>query len=94
PAKRPAACRALFASLSEYLDDRVEPGACLQMTRHIEGCPSCVAFLNDLRAAIDRCRSLEVPCDPRIAARLRSTLNQEIQRMTSTHSSQEISAHM
>ena len=54
--KRPAACRELFANLSEYLDGRVEPRTCEQMRAHIEGCPSCVAFLRDLRAAIDRCR--------------------------------------
>ena len=36
---------------------------CDQMRGHIEACPSCVAFLRDLRAAIDRCRSLEIPCD-------------------------------
>lgn len=80
--KRPAACRELFASLSEYLDGRVEPRACSQMASHIEGCPSCVAFLRDLRAAIDRCRSLEVSCDPKVTARLRSTLTRELRRLT------------
>ena len=39
---------------------RVEPVTCEQMRDHIEACPSCVAFLRDLRGAIDRCRSLEV----------------------------------
>jgi hypothetical protein len=61
--QRPAECRDLFANLSEYLDGRVEPLTCEQMRGHIEACPSCVAFLRDLRAAIDRCRSLEIPCD-------------------------------
>lgn len=76
--QRPAACRELFANLSEYLDGRVEPRPCAQMTAHIDACPTCVAFLRDLRAAIDRCRSLnEVDCDPAILARLRSTLTRE-----------------
>jgi RNA polymerase sigma-70 factor (ECF subfamily) len=79
--KRPAECRELFANLSEYLDGRVEPRTCEQMREHIEGCPTCVAFLRDLRAAIDRCRSLEVPCDPAVAARLRSVLTREYLRM-------------
>ena len=92
--KRPAACRELFASLSEYLDGRVEPRACTQMTRHIEGCPSCVAFLRDLRAAIERCRSLEVPCDPKIAARLRSTLNREVRRMITPPPGEKVLARM
>ena len=79
--RRPAECRDLFANLSEYLDDRVEPLACEQMREHIEACPSCVAFLRDLRSAIDRCRSLEVPCDRAVAPRLRAILTHEYLRM-------------
>jgi hypothetical protein len=45
------------------------------------GMPSCVAFLRDLRTAIDRCRSLEIPCDPAIAPRLRTILTREYLRM-------------
>jgi len=79
--QRPAVCRELFANLSEYLDDRVEPATCEQMRLHIEACPACVAFLRDLRGAIDRCRSLQVPCDPAVAPRLRTILTQEYLRM-------------
>jgi RNA polymerase sigma-70 factor (ECF subfamily) len=79
--QRPQECRELFASLSEYLDGRVEPRTCEEMREHIEACPACVAFLRDLRHAIDRCRSLEVPCDPAVALRLRSILTQEYLRM-------------
>ena len=79
--QRPAECRDLFANLSEYLDGRVEPLSCEQMREHIEACPSCVAFLRDLRAAIDRCRSLEIPCDPAVAPRLRAILTREYLRM-------------
>ena len=80
-AQRPAACRDLFANLSEYLDGRVEPLTCEQMREHIEACPSCVAFLRDLRAAIDRCRSLEIPCNSAVAPRLRAILTREYLRM-------------
>ncbi len=79
--QRPAECRDLFANLSEYLDGRVEPLTCDQMRGHIEACPSCVVFLRDLRAAIDRCRSLEIPCDPAVAPRLRAILTREYLRM-------------
>lgn len=79
--QRPTECRDLFANLSEYLDGRVEPRTCEQMRGHIEACPSCVAFLRDLRAAIDRCRGLQIPCDPAIAPRLRAILTQEYLRM-------------
>ena len=79
--QRPQECRELFAGLSEYLDGRMEPRTCEEMREHIEACPACVAFLRDLRHAIDRCRSLEVPCDPAVALRLRSILTQEYLRM-------------
>ncbi len=79
--KRPAECRELFANLSEYLDGRVESKTCDQMRKHIEDCPSCVVFLRDLRAAIDRCNSLKFPCDPAVAARLRSLLTREYLRI-------------
>jgi RNA polymerase sigma-70 factor (ECF subfamily) len=80
-AQQPAECRDLFANLSEYLDRRVEPLTCEQMREHIEACPACVAFLRDLRGAIDRCRSLEVPCDSAVAPRLRAILTREYLRM-------------
>lgn len=78
---RSAECRELFMNLSEYLDGRVEATTCEKMREHIDSCPSCVAFLRNLRAAIDRCRSLEVPCDSSVASRLRSLLTQEYLRM-------------
>jgi RNA polymerase sigma-70 factor (ECF subfamily) len=81
PSKRPDECRDLFANLSEYLDGRVEPVSCDQMRSHIEACPACVAFLRDLRAAIDRCHSLEIPCDSAVAPRLRAILTREYLRM-------------
>lgn len=79
--KRPAECRELFSNLSEYLDGRVEPLPCEEMRMHIEACPACVAFLRDLRGAIDRCRSLDIPCDSAVAPRLRSILTQEYLRL-------------
>ena len=79
--ERPPECRELFANLSEYMDGRIEAPACDQMREHIEACPACVAFLRELRCAIDRCRALDVPCDSAVAPRLRSILTQEYLRM-------------
>ena len=79
-----AACRELFANLSEYLDGRVEPRTCAEMSAHIDSCPACVVFLRDLRSAIDRCRSLEVDCDPRVIERLRATLTREYLHLTAS----------
>lgn len=78
---RPVECRELFASLSEYLDARVEPRTCEQMRAHIERCPACIAFLKDLRAAIDRCRAFQVTCDPGVSQRMRALMMQEYMRL-------------
>lgn len=80
-ASRPKECRELFATLSEYLDGRVEPETCEKIGAHIQRCPTCVAFLRDLRAAIDRCRSLDVACDPSVISRLQTMLTREYLRM-------------
>ena len=74
-------CQELFAHLSEYLDGRIEPRTCEEMRAHIEQCPACVEFLKDLRAAIDRCRSFQVTCDPRIAQRMKALMTQEYLRL-------------
>ena len=75
-------CRDLFSNLSEYLDGRMEPFDCDQVRKHIEACPACVVFLRDLRAAIDRCKSLTIPCDQAIATRLRAILTREYLRLS------------
>jgi RNA polymerase sigma-70 factor (ECF subfamily) len=90
--QRPAECRELFANLSEYLDEQMEPRTCEEMRGHIEACPACVAFLRDLRGAIDRCHALELPCDPAVAPRLRSILTQEYLRLIGIPSAEKISA--
>jgi RNA polymerase sigma-70 factor (ECF subfamily) len=92
PQKRPPECRELFANLSEYIDGTVDPLRCDQMQKHIEGCPSCVAFVRDLRAAIDRCRALAIPCDENVASRLRSLLTREYFRMLGVTMPQKTSA--
>jgi RNA polymerase sigma-70 factor (ECF subfamily) len=85
-------CRKLFSSLSDYLDGRLEPASCEQIQKHIKACPACVVFLMDLRAAIDRCRSLEISCGPDIAARLRAMLTQEYTRLMGMHTEKKMSS--
>lgn len=79
-AQRPE-CREIFANLSEYLDGQVKAHTCEEMRHHIEACPACIAFIHDLRRAIDRCRKLDAPCDPEMTRKLRSLLTHEYLRM-------------
>ena len=79
--RRSKDCHEIFANLSEYIDERVQPGDCEQMRQHIDRCPPCMAFLADLKAAIDRCRSLSVPCDPAVTERMRAMMTKEYLRL-------------
>ncbi len=79
---KPVECKRLFAGLSEYIDKRVDDLSCKRLEKHLADCPPCVAFVNDLTRAVERCRSLDVPCDSRTAASLQRLLAQEFARLT------------
>ncbi len=74
-------CREIFENLSEYLDGRMEPESCERMRQHVEACPACVAFIQDLKRAIDRCRTLEVCPDQETRPILRRLLTEEYRRL-------------
>lgn len=78
---RPARCREVFGNLSEYLDGRLALQSCVQLERHIAACPSCIAFIQDLKAAMDRCRSLNIPMGEHTGAALRRLLTDEYLRL-------------
>lgn len=80
----PEECRSLFANLSEYLDGELAPASCDQLQHHIAACPTCVAFIEDLKRAIDRCRSMQVECDSTVATQLRAALTAEYLRLLGT----------
>ncbi len=81
-ADRAADCRQIFANLSEYLDNRLPPESCDRMRRHMEGCPACVAFIQELKRAIDRCRALKVCPEAEGSPILRRLLTEEYLRLT------------
>jgi RNA polymerase sigma-70 factor (ECF subfamily) len=78
---RPPQCREIFGNLSEYLDGRMETKSCEQMRAHIEACPACIAFIQDLKAAIDRCKRLEIPMESETGLALRRVLAEEYLRL-------------
>lgn len=81
PGKRSAECREIFANLSEYLDGKLAPESCERMRKHIEACPACVAFIEDLKRAIDGCRSLDVVPQAETRPVLRRLLAEEYLRL-------------
>lgn len=84
--RRPAQCREIFGNLSEYLDGSLPPADCERMRHHIEGCPACVAFIHDLKRAIDRCHALDVCSNDEARPVLRRLLTEEYLRLKNSSS--------
>jgi RNA polymerase sigma-70 factor (ECF subfamily) len=55
---RPARCKAMFAELSNYLDEELDDSMCEELERHMDGCEPCKAFLASLEATIQQVRRL------------------------------------
>jgi RNA polymerase sigma-70 factor (ECF subfamily) len=54
--KRPASCKALFAQLSNYLDEQLDDSLCVKLEQHLDGCEPCKAFLASLESTIEQLR--------------------------------------
>ncbi len=54
---RPGHCKAMFAELSNYLDEQLDDSVCRELEQHMTGCEPCKAFLATLQATIEKCRS-------------------------------------
>ena len=80
---RPARCKAMFAELSDYLDEQLDDSLCEELERHLNGCGPCQVFLATLEATIEQCRRSTGDCPPSKAAKLREELMQKYQRVNS-----------
>ena len=79
---RPARCKAMFAELSNYLDEQLDDSLCAQLENHMNGCEPCQAFLATLEATIEQCRRSPEECpSPRDSSKLRDELIQNYQRL-------------
>ena len=80
---RPARCKAMFAELSNYLDEQLDDSLCEELERHMNGCGPCQAFLATLEATIEQCRRSPAECPPaRSSSKLRDELMEDYQRVT------------
>jgi RNA polymerase sigma-70 factor, ECF subfamily len=77
---RPARCKAMFAELSDYLDEQLDDSLCEEFERHVAGCEPCEAFIATLKATIEQCRSSAGDCPPREAVNLRKGLIEKYYR--------------
>lgn len=55
--KHPASCKALFAQLSNYLDEELDDSLCEKLEQHLDGCEPCKAFLASLEYTIQQLRT-------------------------------------
>ncbi len=82
---RPIRCKAMFAELSNYLDEQLDDSLCDELERHLEGCGPCKVFLASLEAAIAQCRSSTAESPSRKnAVRLRKELMKNYARAAAT----------
>ncbi len=72
-----AACLELFAKLSEYLDQELEPDTCEKIEQHLKDCPPCRNCLQTLKRTVEFCKSMQnKPVPSELSKRLRSMLEQ------------------
>jgi RNA polymerase sigma-70 factor (ECF subfamily) len=62
PQPRPARCKAMFAELSNYLDEQLDDSLCEELEQHLDGCGPCKAFLASLEATVEQCRKSPAAC--------------------------------
>jgi len=75
---RPPRCKAMFAELSNYLDEQLDDSLCDELEKHLDGCGPCQAFLASLEATINDCRLLPSQAPNRAtASKLRKELLQQ-----------------
>ncbi len=78
---RSARCKAMFAELSNYLDEQLDDSLCEELERHLNGCEPCKAFLSSLKETVEQCRRAPAECPAsKKAARLRTQLLKDYER--------------
>lgn len=80
---RPVPCKALFAELSNYLDERLDDSMCEELEKHMDSCEPCKAFLASLQATIAECRKMPADCpDSKQALKARKQLLDRLQQIS------------
>jgi RNA polymerase sigma-70 factor (ECF subfamily) len=64
-----ARCKRLFALLSDYLDQQIDPSLCADVEGHLGDCSPCKAYLASLEETVRRCRR---HCTEELKAKVRA----------------------
>lgn len=84
PKAKPQQCRQMFAALSDYLDEALDPDMCEKLERHLDGCGPCETFLADLKRTIERCQAYDPECKPGHRNKVREQVMAEYRRLLSS----------
>jgi RNA polymerase sigma-70 factor (ECF subfamily) len=75
-------CKAMFAELSNYLDEQIDDSMCDELEKHLHGCEPCQAFLSSLEGTIVQCRKSPAECPSRKkAAKMRKEILKNYSRV-------------
>ena len=67
-------CSAVFARLSEFLDDELSEEYCVRLRAHIGGCESCEEFVNSLRRSVALSREVPLAAPDALSPECREAL--------------------
>jgi RNA polymerase sigma-70 factor (ECF subfamily) len=77
----PPRCKAMFAELSNYLDEQIDDTLCEELEKHLDACGPCKAFLASLQSTIENCRRSPASALDRVkAAKLRREVMSRYER--------------
>lgn len=80
-------CKAMFAELSNYLDEQLDDSLCEELEKHLNGCEPCKAFLSSLQNTIEQCRKSPADCpNAEKSAKLRKQVMKNYRRIASLRS--------
>ena len=69
------ACPDVVRALSQKLEDELDPNACAEMEKHVDGCKSCARTCDAMKDALRACRySSAAELTPEIQERIRTTI--------------------
>ncbi len=75
-----ARCKRLFALLSDYLDQQIDPSICEDVEGHLGSCSPCKAYLASLEETIRRCKR---HCTDELKAAVRAQVRELLRESTS-----------
>lgn len=75
-AQPPLRCKRLFALLSDYIDQELDPALCSEIKTHFGSCAPCEAYLASLEETVRRCK---IHCTEELKAKVRRQVRKLVQ---------------